>query len=112
MAQVVKDIIKSKLKEMKLKKNTKILICGLTYKKNVADLRNSLALKILKMFKNKNKYIKGFDPLIDSNTAKNNGLFTNANQIKNFDVFIVLTNHSKMKKILKKVNKNKIIIPI
>ncbi len=112
MAQVVKDIIKSKLKEMKLKKNTKILICGLTYKKNVADLRNSLALKILKMFKNKNKYIKGFDPLIDSKTAKNNGLFTNANQIKNFDVFIVLTNHSKMKKILKKVNKNKIIIPI
>ena len=31
--------------------------------------------------------VKGFDPLIDSNTAKNNGLFTNANQIKNFDVF-------------------------
>ena len=111
MAQVVKDIIKSKLKEMKLKKIQKYLSVDL-HIKNVADLRNSLALKILKMFKNKNKYIKGFDPLIDSNTAKNNGLFTNANQIKNFDVFIVLTNHSKMKKILKKVNKNKIIIPI
>ena len=47
MAIVVRDMIKSKIKNLKIKKKIKVLICGLTYKQNVADLRNSLAFKIL-----------------------------------------------------------------
>ena len=68
MAYFVRDIIKLKLKKLKLSKKSKILLCGLSYKKNVADLRNSLAYKIFKMMKN--KYVNGYDPLIDKITAK------------------------------------------
>ena len=60
----------------------------------------------------KNNYIKGFDPLIDFNTAKKNGILTNKNHIKKFDIFIVLTKHRQLKKILNKINKKKIITPI
>ena len=87
-----------------------MLICGLTYKQNVADLRNSLAFKIFKMLKN--KYIKGFDPLVDFNTAKKNGILTNKNHVNKFDIFIVLTKHRQLKKILNKIDKKKIITPI
>ena len=103
MAYIVRDIIKSKIQDLKIKKKIKVLICGLTYKQNVADLRNSLAFKIFKMLKN--NYIKGFDPLIDFNTAKKNGILTNKNHIKKFDIFIVLTKHCQLKKILNKINK-------
>ena len=39
------------IKELKKYKNKKILICGLSYKENVSDIRNSLALKIFKKLK-------------------------------------------------------------
>ena len=110
MAFVVKDIIKSKLKQIKLKKKKKVLICGLTYKKNVADLRNSLAFKIFKMLKN--KHIEGFDPLIDINTAKKNGLLINKGRLKKFNIYVILTKHDKIKKILNNIKNDKIILPI
>ena len=60
----------------------------------------------------KNKYIKGFDPLIDTDTAKKNGILTNKNYINNFDIFVILTKHNKIKKILNRIKKNRIIVPI
>ncbi len=110
MAYFVRDIIKLKLKKLKLSKKSKILLCGLSYKKNVADLRNSLAYKIFKMMKN--KYVKGYDPLIDKITAKKNGLITNKEKLKKFDFYVILTEHDVIKKILSKINSNKIILPI
>ena len=110
MAYFVRDIIKLKLKKLKLSKKSKILLCGLSYKKNVADLRNSLAYKIFKMMKN--KYVKGYDPLIDKITAKKNGLITNKEKLKKFDFYVILTEHDVIKKTLSKINSNKIILPI
>ena len=110
MAYVVRDIIKLKLKKQKLSKKSKILLIGLTYKKNVADLRNSLAFKIFKMMKN--KYVKGYDPLIDKITAKNNGLLTSKEKLKKFDFYVILTKHDIIKKILSKIKSNKIILPL
>ena len=46
---VKKEIIKKLKKKIDPKKNKKILFCGLTYKKNVADLRNSLLFKFSKV---------------------------------------------------------------
>tara|TARA_B100000674_G_scaffold462658_1_gene442909 strand:+ start:361 stop:621 length:261 start_codon:yes stop_codon:yes gene_type:complete len=83
------------------------LICGLTYKKDVADIRNSLSLKIYK--KIKNRYINGYDPLIDKKLAKKNGLITSKKDFSNYDVYILLTNHSILEKNLIKL-KNKILI--
>ena len=110
MAYFVRDIIKLKLKKLKLRKKSKILLCGLSYKKNVADLRNSLAYKIFKMMKN--KYVNGYDPLIDKITAKKNGLITNKEKLKKFDFYVILTEHDVIKKILSKINSNKIILPL
>tara|TARA_Y100001935_G_C17291512_1_gene503619 strand:- start:212 stop:1429 length:1218 start_codon:yes stop_codon:yes gene_type:complete len=82
----------------------KALLCGLTYKKNVADLRNSLSLKIFKNLNKKNKLIKGFDPIINNNTAKKFGILNSSIEINNFDIFIVLTPHDIL---MKKINKLK-----
>ena len=109
MTKMIVNNIRSQLKSKKLEKK-KILICGLTYKKNVSDLRNSLAFKIFQILKNKN--IRGFDPLIDIKTAKKNGILTNEKELRKFDIFIFLTKHEKIKKYLKKIKKNKIFYPI
>tara|TARA_B100000965_G_C19596276_1_gene760390 strand:+ start:1678 stop:2895 length:1218 start_codon:yes stop_codon:yes gene_type:complete len=86
-----------------IKKN-KILICGLTYKKNVADIRNSLALKIFKNLSAKNKNIKGYDPIIDKNTSKKYGILNSSSKISKYDIFIILTPHNVL---MKKINKLK-----
>ena len=79
-------------------------MCGLTYKKNVADLRNSLSLKIFKNLNKKNKLIKGFDPIINDNTAKKFGILNSSIEVNKFDIFIVLTPHDIL---MKKINKLK-----
>ena len=68
MEEIIRQKIKTDLKSIDPKKKKKILICGLSYKKDVADLRNSLSLKIFNSLKHKN--IKGYDPLIETNSAK------------------------------------------
>ena len=60
----------------KKNKNKKILICGLTYKENVSDLRNSLAYNIFKKLKN-NLKIFGYDPLVDRQLAKKSNINQN-----------------------------------
>ena len=46
MVKTVVNEINNNLKKIFLYEKKKILICGLTYKENVADIRNSLAIKI------------------------------------------------------------------
>ena len=107
MINVVINNINRDLRKLNISSKKKILICGLSYKKNVADLRNSLSLKIFK--KLKNKYIKGYDPLINKKSAKKNGFITGFKNFKSFNIFIILTNHAVLEKDIKKL-KNKIII--
>ncbi len=109
MTKKIINNIKNIIKKKKISKKN-ILICGLTYKKNVADLRNSLAFKIFKMLKKKN--IKGYDPLVDGKVAKKNGILIKEPKLQKFDIFFVLTNHDKIEKYLKKANKNQIFFPI
>ena len=87
----------------------KILICGLSYKKDVADTRNSLALKIFNILKMKHKSIMGYDPLINQIFSKKNLLIHSDKDIDKYKVLIILTNHSIFKKKFKKL-KNKIFI--
>ena len=79
----------------------------MSYKKDVADLRNSLSLKIFNSLKHKN--IKGYDPLIETNSAKKSGLVTSKKEFINFDIYIILTKHSILEKQIKNL-KNKIIL--
>ena len=106
MTNMIIRNIKYQIKIKKLLKK-KILICGLTYKKNVADIRNSLSLKIYNKIKKKN--IRGYDPLINKKLAKKLGLINNKKDLGKFDAYVFLTEHSFLEKKIKNL-KNKIII--
>ena len=112
MTKIVKKEIIQKLKKIDPKKNKKILFCGLTYKKNVADLRNSLSLKIFKSLKKNNKKIRGYDPTLNNLISKKNNLVISFKEFKSFDIYILVTNHSIISRNLKKLNKNKTIINV
>lgn len=112
MAKVVERKILDKIKIINSKERKKIVICGLSYKKDVADLRNSLALKIFKNIRKKNKNIKGFDPLINIQISKKNKLIDSYKQLSKFDIFIVLTNHTILSRILKKYRNKIIFYPV
>ena len=112
MTTIVKKEITEKLKKIDPQKNKKILFCGLTYKKNVADLRNSLGLKIFQSLKKNNKKIRGYDPLLNNLISKKNNLVISLKEFKSFDIYILVTNHSIISRNLKKLNKNKTIINI
>lgn len=102
----------NKLINKKIFKNKKILLCGLTYKENVADLRNSMQLEIFKKLKKNKKNIFGFDPILNRDIAKKFNLISKDRDFKKFDIYIILTNHSLIKKKLKKLNNNKFIFNI
>ncbi len=112
MTTIVKKEITEKLKKIDPQKNKKILFCGLTYKKNVADLRNSLGLKIFKSLKKNNKKIRGYDPTLNNQISKKNNLVISFKEFKSFDIYILVTNHSIISRNLKKLNKNKTIINV
>lgn len=103
MSEIVLKNIINHVKKIDPFKTKKILICGLSYKANVSDLRNSLSLKIYNKLKRSNKKIFGYDPLIDTSKAKKMKLILTTKQINSFDIFIILTNH----KIFNRIFKNK-----
>ena len=92
--------------EIKKFANKKIVIAGLTYKANVADLRNSLAIKILKRLKKNISNIIAYDPIIDPKLAKKLNIETSFQNIKESDVFIFLVKHKKFKNIYLHAKKN------
>ena len=63
MNRIVERQIFQKISINKFSKK-KILLCGMSYKENVADVRNSLALNIFNNLKKKKKYISAYDTLI------------------------------------------------
>ena len=100
------------IRELKKYKNKKILICGLSYKENVSDIRNSLALKIFKKLKRNNPNINGYDPIVNTKLSLKNNFKTIINKFDNFDVYVPITKHKKLQKLIKSLPKNKIIISI
>ena len=88
----------------RLKKTDKILVLGLTYKKDINDLRESPSLKILKKLIVKKYNINYKDPYI-KNINVNGKIYysTSTNNYNKFDAILLLTDHSDFnyKKILK-----------
>jgi UDP-N-acetyl-D-galactosamine dehydrogenase len=100
------------LKNKKITFNEKILICGLTYKPEVADLRNSLAYNIFIKIKKKFRNSHGFDPLIHYSETKKFLIFNKINNFKKYKAIIFITKHKILYTIYKKLilNKKKIIL--
>ena len=110
MENFIYQKIYTKIKKIINLKKKRITILGITYKPNVADLRNSLAINIYKRLKKKFPNIKAYDPIIEKKIANKNNIYVNFNKIKNSDIFISLVNHKEIVKILSFVKKNKKII--
>ena len=92
-------VYKSIIKKINYFNCKKILIGGATYKANVADVRNSLALNIYKKLKkNKNFNTYCYDPIINNEYIKKYKILDKLSLKKNFDLIIPLVPHTKLLK--------------
>ena len=105
--------IKKKLIEKKINyKKDKIIFAGLTYKKNVSDMRNSQSYKIFTYFKKLNSNIFGLDPFLEKNQAKKIIDFDDIKKITDLKSVILLVDHKKLELFFKKKDLKKKIINI
>jgi UDP-N-acetyl-D-glucosamine dehydrogenase len=68
MPKYVANAIKENLQSQGLEKN--VLICGLSYKANVEDMRDSPSFKIIQELKEKGFKIFGYDPFFNSDLTE------------------------------------------
>ena len=68
MPKYIANSIEEKLQSQGLSRN--ILVCGLSYKANVEDMRDSPSFKIIQELKERNFKIFGYDPFFNSNLTE------------------------------------------
>ena len=93
------------VKKNKIKKDSKILVVGLSYKYGVGDLRNSLNLEIFNEIRKKFRKTKYFDPFVKNTYSSKNP--------KNFEIYktiIFLSYGKKFLNLFKKLKGKKINI--
>lgn len=76
--------------------NAKVLVIGVTYKKDVKDLRKSPALDIIEILKKKKVSVSYYDPLIPYlkiNALKLKSVEFKKEKLSNFDCAVVATDH-------------------
>jgi UDP-N-acetyl-D-glucosamine dehydrogenase len=106
------DYVVSKLQDglnvkSKPLKNSKILILGIAYKKDISDARESPAIDVINILIEKMANVFYYDPHVP--TMKNCGCFRNLssldnlNNLNSFDAIVIVTDHSDVdyKKVLK-----------
>jgi len=77
----------------------KILILGVTYKKDVKDLRESPALDVIEEFKKIKAKVDYSDSLISCLKIKNinlKSIVLSRDKLKKYDCVVIITNHSKV----------------
>ena len=92
-------VLSKLLKKIKKIKKPKILILGVAYKKNIDDIRESPALKIMEVLAKKKIVFQYYDPYINK-IPKNRNYYKNiksikisAKKIKSFDALLLITDH-------------------
>jgi UDP-N-acetyl-D-glucosamine dehydrogenase len=85
--------------------NKKIIICGVTYKKNINDMRGSPAIPIIESLLKKGANISYYDPFVDDfllNDKPFSSIQLTENILKESDCVVILIDHSSLpiKKIL------------
>tara|TARA_B100000963_G_scaffold361737_1_gene399099 strand:+ start:3241 stop:4455 length:1215 start_codon:yes stop_codon:yes gene_type:complete len=100
--------IKYELKKNGLKLNkSKILLLGLSYKKNVSDLRNSYVINLAELINKNSLKLDIFDPLILKPKSMKLKLI-NRIKLKNYDLIINAVDHNIFKKIISEIKKKKL----
>ncbi len=95
-----------KKKNLKLKES-KILILGLSYKKNVSDLRNSYVIKLAELIKKNSLKLDIYDPLISSLKVKRLNIIRKMKPEK-YDIIINAVNHDVFKDKILMIKKKKL----
>ena len=109
MEQFIYKKIIIELKQ-KVYNKKKIILLGLTYKPNVPDYRNSLAINIYRKLKKIYKKIKIYDPVIEKSFYEKEKIKNNLKDLKNSDIFIILVKHKQLDYVINFAKKSKKII--
>jgi len=98
-----------------------VLVCGLTYKANIEDMRDSPGFKILNELSNKNIVTAGYDPhfkhellskyMIENHLEKFDFKILSSldSEIKDYDCICVVQNHTKTKQRIEEIYKKSLI---
>ena len=95
-------LIVNKILNLKKKnKIKKILLIGIAYKKNVDDIRESPALKIIQLLRKKNIKFDYMDPFINKIKSSKithikKSIKINYRNIKNYDLTLLITDHDNL----------------
>ena len=89
-------------------KKPQVLISGITYKKDVADIRNSLPLNIFLNLRKTFKNIDAYDYVCSNDAISKYGIDKKINEKIKYDLIIFLVNHKENKKIYNYAIKSKI----
>ena len=95
MPEYVVERVISLLKNKNLGK-LRVLIIGVTYKKDVKDLRKSPAIDMIEILQKKNVFVSYYDPLIPYlrfNHINLKSIKLNKYSLSNFDCLVIATNH-------------------
>ena len=92
----LEEILKKKKKQLR---NAKILVMGVTYKKDVKDLRKSPPLKLIEKLQDKKARVDYFDPFIpylDINQINLKSVALTKGNIALYDCVIIATDHTRV----------------
>ena len=94
----VSDLLNSK---DKILRNSKILLLGVAYKKDISDMRESPAINIAELLLNKSVKVSFYDPFVQEFSVSGNSINkeTDEKAFNNYDMILVLTPHTKFKEI-------------
>ena len=91
-------------------KKKELIFLGITYKPNVSDIRNSMALDIIKYFIRVNKKVKFYDPIANLENEKLlKHSLKNLRNTKNDKTYIILVKHEIFKKDKKILNSKNLL---
>ena len=85
----------------KILKNSKVLVLGVAYKKDISDMRESPALNIIELLLEKHVKVSFYDPFVEE--LKISGQIikkeTKSNSFEKYDMLLVLTPHTEFSEI-------------
>ncbi len=99
------EILKEKRKSEKVKKTTgnlnkaKVLVVGVTYKKDVKDLRKSPPIKLIELLKKEKCAVDYFDPIIpylNIGSIDLTSIQLSAKTLSRYDCVLIATDHTKV----------------
>lgn len=96
---IVNRIAKALKDDNKSLAGSKILVCGVTYKRDIKDLRNAPPLDIINILKRRRVSVAYFDPLIPYlkiGSINLNCIKLRPATLKGFDCLVIATDHSRV----------------